>query len=157
MNKKKYNYKLIIALTLIPSIGILGTIWYVWNFGIIWQEPILLLIFWIITGLGITVGYHRLFSHRSFKAHPILEWILVISGAAALQNSALQWCSNHRKHHKHLDTDNDPYSITRGFFHAHMGWILEGKIEPIVKVEDLKTSSAVMFQYKYYYLFRLHY
>ena len=150
MIKKKYNLINVSALTLIPIAGIFGTIWHIWNYGIVWQEPLLLFIFWLITGLGITVGYHRLFSHRSFQAHPILEWIMAIIGAAALENSALKWCSDHRRHHKHLDTDKDPYSITKGFFHAHMGWILENNPAPIEKVQDLEAKPALRFQYKYY-------
>ena len=131
MDTKTYDTKNVIALSLIPAVGIFGTFWHIWNYGIVWQEPFLLFTFWIITGLGITAGYHRLFSHRSFKAHPVLDWIMAIFGAAALQNSALKWCSDHRRHHKHLDTDKDPYSITEGFFHAHIGWILENKPEQI--------------------------
>ena len=152
MNKKKYDLINVLALTLIPITGVFGTIWHVWNNGVVWQEPFLLLIFWIITGLGITMGYHRLFSHRSFKAHPMLDWMMIIFGAAALENSALKWCSDHRRHHKHLDTEKDPYSITKGFFHAHMGWILENKPDPIDKVKDLEENPAIRFQYKYYFL-----
>ena len=151
MQKRKYNLKYIVFLSLIPIIGIIGTIWHSWNYGIVWQEPFLLLIFWITTGLGITVGYHRLFSHRSFTAHPMLDWIMVIFGAAALENSALKWCSDHRRHHKHLDTKKDPYSITEGFFHAHIGWILQNKPAPIEKVKDLEENPALSFQDKHYY------
>jgi len=152
MHKSKYDLKYVVFLTLIPTAGILGTIWHIWNYGIVWQEPFLLLILWITTGLGITVGYHRLFSHRSFTAHPILDWIMVIFGAAAFENSALKWCSDHRRHHKHLDTDKDPYSITKGFFHAHIGWILINDPSPIEKVKDLQENPALIFQDKYYYL-----
>ena len=147
---RKYNLTVIIALTIIPIIGIFGTLWYAVNNGVVWQEPVLLIFFWIFTGLGITAGYHRLFSHRSYKAHPILEWFLTFAGAAALQNSTLKWCSDHRRHHKQLDTDKDPYSITKGFFHAHIGWIFEDIPEPIDKVKDLEAKAAIRFQYKYY-------
>ena len=143
MENSKYDYKYVLALSLIPVFGIFGTIWYIWNYGIVWQEPVLLVMFWIITGLGITVGYHRLFTHRSFKAHPIVDWIMAIIGAAALENSALKWCSDHRRHHKHLDTTKDPYSITKGFFHAHIGWILENKPSPIEKVVATISYSMV--------------
>jgi len=147
---RKYNLTVIIALTIIPIIGIFGTLWYAVNNGVVWQEPVLLIFFWIFTGLGITAGYHRLFSHRSYKAHPILEWFLTFAGAAALQNSTLKWCSDHRRHHNQLDTDKDPYSITKGFFHAHIGWIFEDIPEPIDKVKDLEAKAAIRFQYKYY-------
>ena len=147
---RKYNLTVIIALTIIPIIGIFGTLWYAVNNGVVWQEPVLLIFFWLFTGLGITAGYHRLFSHRSYKAHPILEWFLTFAGAAALQNSTLKWCSDHRRHHKQLDTDKDPYSITKGFFHAHIGWIFEDNPEPIDKVKDLEAKASIRFQYKYY-------
>ncbi len=152
MNKDKYDKKIIFALILIPFIGIVGTAIYISQYGIVWQEPFLLFIFWILTGLGITVGYHRLFSHRSFVAHPILEWLLSIFGAAALEMSAIRWCANHRKHHKYLDTDKDPYSITKGFFHAHMGWILMNNPVKVEQVDDLLKKPALKFQDKYYFL-----
>ena len=103
-DNKKYDLKYVISLIIIPMMGIFGTIFYALNHGIKWQEPILLILFWIITGLSITIGYHRLFAHRSFKSHPLLDWILMIFGAAALENSALKWCSDHRLHHKKLET-----------------------------------------------------
>jgi len=151
-NNKKYDLKYVISLTIIPMMGIFGTIFYSFNYGIKWQEPILLIFFWIITGLSITIGYHRLFAHRSFKSHPLLDWILIICGAAALENSALKWCSDHRRHHKYLDTEKDPYSITKGFFHAHMGWILENKPSPLEKINDLEKNPALKFQDKHYNL-----
>ena len=149
--EKAYDIKIIIALTIIPILGIFGTLLYVINNGVVWQEPLLLFVFWIITGLAITIGYHRLFSHRSFTAHPILEWLLAFSGAAALENSILKWCSDHRRHHKKLDTNDDPYSITKGFFHAHIGWILKKEDYKIENVSDLKKKSAVRFQDKHYW------
>ena len=149
--EKAFDIKIIIALTIIPILGIFGTLLYVINNGVVWQEPLLLIVFWIITGLAITIGYHRLFCHRSFTAHPILEWLLAFSGAASLENSILKWCSDHRQHHKFLDTDQDPYSITKGFFHAHIGWILENNPSPIINVNDLQSKAAIRFQYKYYF------
>ncbi len=83
-NNKKYDLKYVISLTIIPMMGIFGTIFYSFNYGIKWQEPILLIFFWIITGLSITIGYHRLFAHRSFKSHPLLDWILIICGCSSL-------------------------------------------------------------------------
>jgi stearoyl-CoA desaturase (delta-9 desaturase) len=70
----------------------------------------------------------------------------------ALQNSILKWCSDHRTHHKKLDTKEDPYSITKGFFHAHIGWIIENKNAKIRGVNDLKSNSIVMFQEKHYWI-----
>ena len=147
----KFDLKTTIIIFLFPAISILCIPIYIHNYGIVWQEPALLFFGWILSGLGITVGYHRYFSHKSFKANQFFEWIFMIFGTMAIQKSILQWCSNHRQHHKKLDTDKDPYSIKKGFFHAHVGWILENKSFAIKGVSDLKKKKAVAFQAKYYW------
>ena len=125
---------MISALTFIPFLGIGGSIIYAVKFGIVWQEIVLLLFGWWLSGMGITIGYHRLFAHRSFKAHPIVQIIAIIFGSAALQNSVIKWCSDHRLHHRKLDQEEDPYSITKGFWHAHIGWILEKNDSKIINL-----------------------
>ena len=150
--KKKYNWIMVSALTIIPILGIFGTFIYSCYNGVIWQEPVLMILGWWISGMGITIGYHRLFAHRSFQAHPVVQFIAMLCGSSALQNTILKWSSDHRLHHKELDTEVDPYSITKGFFHAHIGWIIEDKPPAINGVNDLKKNPIVMFQYKYYWL-----
>ena len=76
-----YNWKMVFFLTLLPLVGIFGSSIYVYFNGVAWQEPLLLLIFWFISGMGITMGYHRLFSHRSYDTNVFLEWILMICGS----------------------------------------------------------------------------
>ena len=142
---------MIFVLTVIPIIGIIGTIIYSYYNGVVWQEPTLMILGWWISGMGITFGYHRLFAHRSFEAHPIVQFIAMLCGSSALQNTILKWSSDHRLHHKKLDTEEDPYSITKGFFHAHIGWVLEDKPTDIVGVKDLERNPIVMFQNKYYW------
>ena len=140
-----------LALLLLPLISIIGIPLYVYYNGIVWQEPVIFFIGWFLAGLGITIGYHRLFAHRAFKAKPALEWILMLCGSMALQNTIVKWCSDHRRHHKKLDTTEDPYSITKGFFHAHIGWILEKEDYNIENVSDLKKKSVIKFQDRYYW------
>ena len=149
---KNYNIPIVLVLTLLPLICLIGLPVYIYYNGVVWQEPIMLLIGWFLAGLGITIGYHRLFAHKTFKAKPIFEWILMLFGSMALQNTIIKWCSDHRKHHRSLDTHQDPYSIKKGFFHAHIGWIF--KKEDNYKtnnVSDLEKKSAVKFQNKYYW------
>ena len=148
---KKFDLKTSVILFSFPAIAFIGTPIYIAMNGIVWQEPVLLAIGWLLSGLGITVGYHRYFSHRAFRGNFIFEWLFMLLGTMAIQNTILQWCSNHRMHHKKLDTDDDPYSIKEGFFHAHMGWILEQKEFPVEGVLDLKKKPAVIFQAKYYW------
>ena len=145
---------MVFFLTIIPIIGIFGTAIYIYYNGVIWQEPILLLIFWFLSGMGITMGYHRLFAHKSFKTNEFLEWILMILGSMAFENTILKWVSDHRKHHHKAETEDDPYSIVKGFWHAHIGWILKNTPEEkskIVGVKDLEKKSCIKFQNKYYF------
>ena len=137
-----------------PLIGIFGTSIYIYFNGVVWYEPILLLVFWFISGMGITMGYHRLFAHKSYQTNTFLEWVLMIFGSLALENTILKWSSDHRKHHSLSETEDDPYSIIKGFWHAHIGWIVKNTTEEksrIVGVKDLKKKSAIIFQNKYYY------
>lgn len=101
-------------------------------------------------GLSITFGYHRLFSHKAFKAHPIVETIALFFGSMTFQGSCLRWSYEHRIHHAHVDTDLDPYSIKKGFWYAHCLWLINKPqtIENRV-VADLLKNPRVMWQHKY--------
>ena len=149
-----YNWNMIVALTLIPVIGVFGTGIYVYYQGIVWQEPLMLFILWFLSGMGITMGYHRLFAHKAYKTAQFVEWVLMIFGSMALENTILKWCSDHRIHHTKAETKEDPYSITEGFWHAHIGWIVKnGSSENnrVRGVKDLKSKSAIKFQNKHYF------
>jgi len=125
--------------------------WYIWRFGIDWFQIVLAFAFFCATGLSITLGYHRLFSHLAFNAHWTVRLFTLIFGAAAFENSAMMWASEHRRHHKHVDHDEDPYDISKGFFWAHIGWLLF-KIEPqppFDNVNDLRRDKLVVWQHKY--------
>ena len=104
-----------------------------------------------LTGLSITGGYHRYFSHKSFKTNKFIEGIILLFGGMAGQGSALRWSFDHRVHHAHVDTDKDPYCIKKGFWYAHFLWILE-KPKPIDSklVPDLLSNKLVMLQHNYY-------
>ena len=108
-------------------------------------------ILFVLSGLSITGGYHRYFSHRSYKTNPIIEHFLLFFGAIAVQGSALRWSFDHRLHHAYVDTDKDPYSINRGFWYAHFIWFFDRPIEIDPKLaSDLMRNKRVMFQHKYY-------
>ncbi len=106
------------------------------------------------TGLSITAGYHRLWSHRTYEAHWSLRLFYMLFGAMALQNSILIWGSMHRVHHKNVDhVDHDPYSIKRGFWHAHMGWMLRDYPAAALdfsNARDLEQDPFVAFQHRHY-------
>jgi len=149
---KNYNIPMIFVLSLLPLICIIGIPLYIYYNGLVWQEPVIFIIGWFLAGLGITMGYHRLFAHKTFKAKPVFEWILMLFGSMALQNTIIKWCSDHRTHHQSLDTNKDPYSIKKGFFHAHIGWIFKKENNyKANNVSDLEKKSAIKFQNKYYW------
>jgi stearoyl-CoA desaturase (delta-9 desaturase) len=107
--------------------------------------------YYYATGFGITLGYHRLFSHISFKAKWPVKLFVLLFGAASFENSALDWSADHRIHHKHVDEDEDPYDISKGFFYAHIGWLLfrlKPK-PPVTNVKDLEADPLVMWQHRY--------
>ena len=98
--------------------------YYIWQHGVDAFQAWLFFFFFMSTGLSITLGYHRLFSHLTFNAKWPVKLYTLLFGAAAFEGSALGWCADHRRHHKHVDHDEDPYDISKGFFHAHIGWLL---------------------------------
>lgn len=148
---KNLNKTNTVFLLLTPILAIAGTLAWLKVDGFDWRILALALLFYIVTGLGITAGYHRLFAHRSYQASWPVRLLLLIFGAAAVQNSALKWCNDHRVHHGKVDTDHDPYNINEGFFYAHMGWILLLEDENEYKYsKDLLKDPMVMFQHKFY-------
>ena len=105
-------------------------------------------------GMAITCGYHRLFAHATYEAHPLLKVAYLLFGAMALQNSALIWSAGHRVHHRHIDDlELDPYCARRGFWFSHIGWMLRhypsGEAE-FRTVRDLERDPLLRYQHRYY-------
>ncbi|CAG2121109.1 unnamed protein product, partial [Medioppia subpectinata] len=118
-------------------------------------------IIWFINffgGFSILTGAHRLWAHRSYRAKWPLRLFLAFFQTAALQNDIYEWCRDHRVHHKYTDTDADPHNSSRGFFFAHVGWLLCRKHPDVIRkgqtidMSDLMADPIVRFQRKYYKL-----
>ncbi len=107
-----------------------------------------------LNGMSITVGYHRLWAHRSYQAHPVVRFILLAFGTMAVQNSVFAWASGHRRHHRHVDdVEHDPYSAKRGFWFSHMGWMVRdhnASREDFSNIPDLLRDPLLQFQHKHY-------
>lgn len=133
---------------------VIGLPLYLWFFGFHWFHFGTFFVMFILTGFSITAGYHRFFAHKTFEARWPLRLMVLIFGAAAFENSVLEWTSDHRRHHKHTDHDDDPYNIQKGFFHAHMGWILFklNAEPPLDNVPDLERDPLVRWQHRYVHL-----
>ena len=149
------NWTGALFLTLTPPAAIILTIYHLHLEGFQWKIWLLAAVFYTLTATSITAGYHRLFSHCTYQARPWLKWFYALFGAAAFQNSILIWSRDHRVHHRFVDTELDPYSINKGFWFAHFGWMVMVDQSP-VKMEaygrDLERDPIVMFQHKHYAL-----
>ncbi len=131
--------------------ALIGVPIYLIKFGLNGFEFALFAFYVTATMMSITVGYHRLFSHLSFKSGQAVKFFTLVFGACAFENSCLNWASDHRLHHKHVDHDEDPYDISKGFFWAHIGWLLF-KLDPeppMDNVADLRKDKLVMWQHRY--------
>lgn len=130
-----------------PLLALVSVVFYSINYGISWVEPTIFVAFYLACGLSITAGYHRLFSHRTHKAAWPMRLFYALFGAAAFQNSAIKWCSDHRRHHLKTDEEEDPYTVKKGFMWAHMGWVMVEQGEEIVEnVDDLQNDKILAWQ-----------
>jgi stearoyl-CoA desaturase (Delta-9 desaturase) len=132
----KVQRRVTLVLTVLPPLGVAGAIAWFWGHGITGTTLAIMLGFYIFTGIGVTVGYHRLFTHRSFKAVRPLRWVLAIAGSMSVEGSVLSWVATHRRHHAFADEYGDPHSphlaqapgmrgVLLGLWHAHMGWLFD--------------------------------
>lgn len=135
-----------LAATLVPAYG--------WVYGFDAFEWAMFAVMMVFCGMSITAGYHRLWSHKTYEAHAFVRFLFALGGAFALQNDVLNWASDHRRHHQHVDNhDNDPYSAGRGFWFSHIGWILrryDSEKNDFSNVKDLQRDPIVMWQHRNY-------
>ena len=152
MNMNKIYWPTTIFLISTALFALVATPIYVYYFGTPpYQIVIFALVFAALTNLSITTCYHRELSHKSYEAHPLVKLIFLLIGASAWQGSALKWSSDHRKHHAHVDGEDDPYSISKGFWYAHIGWLLwKESVDQPIHAPDLQRDRLVFLQDKYY-------
>lgn len=149
--KKQIDWPVALFLILNPIFGITLFFIYIYFFDTSWIMWISFLIFAAVTNLSITAGYHRLFAHRSYETTGLMKFLLVLFGSSAFQGSALKWASDHRRHHSHIDTEKDPYSIKKGFWYAHIGWLFfKDSVDLEIKAPDLEKDRLLQHQNKYY-------
>lgn len=148
----QYDLTVTLFLILNPLISVALTVYYFMNAeSTPWAILAFSLVFAAATNLSITAGYHRLFSHKSYEAHPLAKALFLLVGSSGFQGSALKWSSDHRRHHSKIDTENDPYNINEGFWYAHMGWMFrKDSINLPIQAPDLEKDRMVQLQDKYY-------
>jgi stearoyl-CoA desaturase (delta-9 desaturase) len=139
---------------IVPFLGLVTAIVFLWGRGFSWIDLGLLIGMSFLTSQGITVGFHRLFTHHSFETNRIVQFTLAALGSMAVQGALLQWVAMHRRHHQHSDTPDDPHSphhqgkgivgLLRGVWHAHVGWILKPDPPNLSRyVTDLRRSCCL--------------
>ena len=126
-----------------------------------WQTWLMFIAYYLCSGLGVTAGAHRLWCHRTYKATTPIKVILMLFNCISFQNDLLVWCRDHRVHHRFSETTADPHNAKRGFFFAHIGWLLMKKHPDVkekgksVDISDLLKDPIIQFQHKHYLLLGL--
>jgi stearoyl-CoA desaturase (delta-9 desaturase) len=140
---------------ILPFLGLVVAIVIFWGWGVSWVDLALLVGMYLLTGVGITVGFHRLFTHRSFETNRFVQFVLAALGSMALEGPLFRWVATHRRHHQCSDTGEDPHSphhqgtgilgLLRGIWHSHVGWIFQFDIPNLERyVKDLVLVGLVI-------------
>ncbi|HEX5909749.1 MAG TPA: acyl-CoA desaturase, partial [Thermoleophilaceae bacterium] len=142
----------------LPLAALVAGGWLAWGGALRWHDLVVLAVTYTVTGLGITVGYHRLFTHRSFKTTRVVRAALAVLGSMAVEGPVTEWVATHRKHHQFSDQEGDPHSphtdhepgfrgTVRGLVHAHVGWMFRGRdmANPARYAKDLQGDRDLRF------------
>jgi stearoyl-CoA desaturase (Delta-9 desaturase) len=132
----KLQKRLVLIVTIIPFLGFLTAVWQLWGTGLTATDAGIMAFFYLFTGFGVTVGFHRLFTHQSFVTKTWVRNVLAIAGSMAIQGPVIRWVADHRRHHAFSDQPGDPHSphledgpgvkgVLKGLWHAHIGWFFD--------------------------------
>jgi stearoyl-CoA desaturase (delta-9 desaturase) len=139
---------------MLPVLALLAAVPMAWGWGLSWLDVGMGAVLYVISGLGVTVGFHRYFTHRAFAANPVLRSALAIAGSLAQQGDVVTWVADHRRHHAFSDKVGDPHSpwaygtgpvgLAKGFAHAHVGWLFSRDLTNIDRfAPDLAADPAI--------------
>jgi stearoyl-CoA desaturase (delta-9 desaturase) len=146
---------ILLLFVVVPFLAVAAAIPIMWGHGIGWTDVAIAVVMYLVGGLGITVGFHRHFTHGSFKARRPLRVALAIMGTLAIEGPIIRWVSDHRRHHAFSDKEGDPHSphrfgpgvwnLTKGLFYSHMGWLFEASQAPAEKyAPDLLADRDIV-------------
>ncbi|MEO7021630.1 MAG: acyl-CoA desaturase [Ktedonobacteraceae bacterium] len=145
MTSKTYK-AIVLAVVVVPLLATLLAIKFLWDRAVNWSDLTLLVVMYSLIALGVTVGYHRMLTHRSFKPNPVVKFIFLMLGSMAFEGPAIEWAATHVRHHADSDQEGDPHSPVEGFFHAHIGWMFKNRIaDPKIYAKNLYDDKMVMF------------
>ncbi len=142
-----------LVVVVLPFLATLFAIELLWQRAVNWTDIALLIAFIVMAGLGVTIGYHRMLTHRSFQPNPVVKFIFLAFGSMAVEGPALEWAATHIKHHAYSDREGDPHSPVEGFWHAHMGWMFKTTdADPNVYCRNLVRDPMVVFMSSTFFL-----
>ena len=144
---------ILLALVWLPIIGVVSAIALLWNRWVNWVDLTLFLTMYTVCAFGITLGFHRMLTHKAFQAHPWVKTFFLISGSMAMQGPALHWAATHTQHHANSDDEGDPHSPLKSLWHAHVGWILNDFKPDIQKYAGaMLKDPIIVFVHKTFWL-----
>ena len=149
-----------------PFLGLVAAVVLLWGRGVGWLDLGLLLGCYMFCALGVTVGFHRMFTHRALQGGPVVRFIFAWAGSTSVQGPVLAWCAVHRRHHQHSDRPGDPHSphlhgrgfigVLRGMWHAHLGWLFAPEPPDLARsVPDLVADPVLRFVDKFFWFWVL--
>lgn len=148
---RPWNYGTAFLFCFVSLGALIGVPAFAYLYDYTWVDWTAFGLLYVVTGLGITVGYHRLAAHRSFDCPSWIKAGLLIAGGWALENSALKWASDHIRHHAHCDREADPYNAQRGFWYSHCGWLFfDDPYADDKYASRLRQDRVVLWQHRYY-------
>ncbi|MBV9169712.1 MAG: acyl-CoA desaturase [Chloroflexi bacterium] len=137
---------IMLAVVLVPFVSAAIAVWQLWERYVSPRDLLLLLALYVPISLGVTAGFHRMLTHRSFRAHPAVRCVILILGSMAVEGAAIEWAANHLKHHALADKPGDPHSPLDGLMHAHLGWLFgNDHADPRVYGRFLLNDPIVLF------------
>ncbi len=152
--KKTWEQVTLLLFIVVPFAAVVAAVPVLWGWGLTWRDVVIAVVMYAITGHGVTVGFHRMFTHHGFRAARWLRVTLAVAGMMAIEGPVIRWVADHRKHHRFSDRDGDPHSpwrygtslraLSKGFFYAHLGWLFDIEQTPEEKfAPDLCKDPAI--------------
>ena len=159
--------RITVVAVVLPFVGFLTAIALLWGSGVTWLDLGILAAMYVAVGFGVTIGFHRMLTHRAFDAKPWVRATFAILGSMSVQGAVIHWVADHRRHHAFTDEEGDPHSphthdaegvrgVLTGLWHSHMGWLFEGQRTSAKRfAPDLKKDPTIRWVDKYFPLWAL--
>src|SRR5688572_8880495 len=150
--------RITVVAVILPFLGFIAALWLLWGGLVTGRDMAILAVMYVLVGLGVTIGFHRMLTHRSFEAKPWLRATFAILGSMSVQGAVIHWVADHRKHHAFTDEEGDPHSphlhgadgwrgVLKGLWHSHTGWLFDRSRRTQVRrfAPDLLQDPAIRF------------